>query len=152
MTAPHWILVANQSEARLLEYRGPHEEMKLLREIPHPQGRLKEQDLVSDRPGKEQRGSMKATHTYDPPVSAEEHETEVFAKHLADFLEKERAQNDFDNLALVAAPRFLGILRKSFSKSLDQKVSRAIPKDLPSTWVNDHELKAELHKLLEAAK
>ena len=149
MTNPHWILVANQSEARLLEYRGPHEEMELIREIPHPEGRLKEKDLVSDRPGKELRRAMNANHAYDPQVSAEQHESQLFAKQLGDMLERERAQNHFDDLAVVAPPQFLGILRKFFSKNLEKKVSRAIPKDLPGSWVNDRQLKAELHQLLE---
>jgi protein required for attachment to host cells len=148
MNAPHWVLVANQAEARLLEYRGPHEPMELLREIPHPEGRLKEQDLVSDRPGKELRGTMQASHGYESQVSASEHESEVFAKHLADFLEKERAQDNFGDLSLVAPPHFLGLLRKSFTKSLDRCVSHALPKDLPARWVASHDLKAEVQSLL----
>jgi len=149
MTAPLWVLVANASEARLLEYRGPEKPLEVLKEIPHPDGRKKGRDLLTDRPGRNLRGSAKANHAYDPPISPEQHEAQVFAKHLEAFLEKQAALNHFDRLALVAPPNFLGILRKGLSKAVSGKVIRAIPKDLPSRWVSDHHLKAELRETLD---
>jgi len=148
MAAPLWVMVANASEARILEYRGPENPMELLKEIPHPEGRKKGRDLITDRPGKNMRGASKASHAYDPPISAEQHEAELFARHLADYLDKEGALRKFDRLVLVAPPSFLGLLRKSLSKPLAQKIIREIPKDLPSTWVSDHHLKIELRDTL----
>jgi protein required for attachment to host cells len=48
-------------------------------------------------------------------VSPKEHEAWKLCKELADEIEKARAQGRFDRLVLVAAPSFLGELRKTLS-------------------------------------
>ena len=42
-------------------------------------------------------------------MSATQHFTELFARKVADYLDKARALNQFDELYLIAPPRFLGL-------------------------------------------
>jgi len=46
------------------------------------------------------------------------------------YIETERKKNKISNLVLVAAPGFLGILRKALGKESGKLISRQINKDL----------------------
>src|ERR1035437_2934471 len=48
-----WILVADRTEARLFESKGPGKgTLQHLRDIPHPEGRLQPRDMEADEPGR----------------------------------------------------------------------------------------------------
>ena len=49
-----WILVANASLARLYANLGPKQGLKLIKELVHPESRMKNADLASDRAGQMQ--------------------------------------------------------------------------------------------------
>lgn len=72
-----------------------------------------------------------------------EHEAELFAKRLASYLEKARVEQRFDRIRLVAAPKFLGLLRQNLSKELDKMVDEAIAKDV--SWFDQNALAEYLH-------
>ena len=44
-----WILIAHRGGARLFEHTGRSAGLKLLQDIPHPEGRLKNQDINADK-------------------------------------------------------------------------------------------------------
>jgi len=46
-----WILVANASLARLYANLGPKQGLKLIKELVHPESRMKNADLSSDKAG-----------------------------------------------------------------------------------------------------
>ena len=46
-----WILVANASLARLYEHLGPKKGLKLIKELEHPESRMKNAELSSDKAG-----------------------------------------------------------------------------------------------------
>ena len=46
-----WILVANASLARLYANLGPKQGLRLIKELVHPESRMKNADLSSDRAG-----------------------------------------------------------------------------------------------------
>lgn len=94
----------------------------------HPESHLSRGDVESDRPGQfESTGS--AQHTGEPGQDYKHQTAEHFAKELVDYLEKARQENQFDQLALVAAPLFLGELRKALTPSLSQMVTLELDKD-----------------------
>jgi protein required for attachment to host cells len=124
-----WILVAHRGGARLFENAGPGTGMKLLEDIPHPEGRLKSGEINADRPGRafdtfSRRHGMSQEHEAADQVSL------MFAKHLCDKLEKARAENRFGKLVLVAEPRLLGELRAALNKPTAALVSATLDKDL----------------------
>lgn len=42
-----WVVVANRSEAKIFEYQGPTNGLKLLQTMENPEGRLRNSDLVT---------------------------------------------------------------------------------------------------------
>jgi protein required for attachment to host cells len=124
-----WILVAHRGGARLFENKGPGQGLKLLQDIPHPQGKLKSKDIGSDRPGRgfDSRGARTAFQPEQEPAA---HVAEQFARQLAGLLDDGRLQQRYARLVLVAEPHFLGILRAALSRETALLISAAIHKDL----------------------
>lgn len=147
--ATTWILVANESEARLLESEGSKKEIHLIKEFEHPHGKAKSRDVNSDRPGRSFNSTGSGRHALAPDVDQRAHERQVFAKELGDYLHKEFSENCYEKLALIASPQFLGELRKHVSDSLKNCIVVELDKDLPKHSVSDHELIQQLNKDLE---
>lgn len=143
-----WILIANSSKASLFEsayaklFNG-NGALKLIQEFTHPESRLKKQELLSDRPGTQERGYNR-TATLNEPTDHKALEAEGFAKELVAKLEEGRHQHTYDRLIIVAPPRFQGILNKCMEhhQQVSQKVAKTIEKDY--TKIKAHELIGQL--------
>ena len=60
------------------------------------------------------------------------------AKRIGDYLDKARTDQRYEQLVLVAPPKFLGALRKELGKEVGKLVADELPKDL--SWFNEREL------------
>jgi protein required for attachment to host cells len=121
------VVVADQSEARFFDTTDHGLTLTRAGELQDPQGRLKEHDLVSDKPGS---ASGHGHYALQPHGSHKEHDVGLFAKKIADKLLAESNAGEFDDIALIAAPHFLGILRKALPPALHTKVRHEIVHDL----------------------
>jgi protein required for attachment to host cells len=127
-----WILVGHEAGARVFENRGPGKGLDLVETIEHPEGRLRDRDIDSDRPGRSFRKD-----SGDPRRSAMSrgegpHDRVIadFARALADKLQHGRVENQYERLVLVAPPGFLGLLRASLDGPTAELVVGSIDKDL----------------------
>ena len=126
-----WVLVADSARARLYLRGRQWDQLEQLEEHEHPEGRAHEGDLVSDQgTAVMQRGGQGQRRSSQPEVSATEHEARVFAHALAERLRKGRVEHEWDSLALVAAPHFLGLLRNTLDDQTRKCVVHEIDKDL----------------------
>lgn len=125
-----WILVAHRSGARLFENRGPGKGLELLQAFEHPAGKLKNQQIDSDKHGRsfDRRGGGR--HAYTAEQQPTTHVAEQFAKQLSTVLDEGRMQQRYVQLVLVAEPRFLGILRSTLPLSTAALVVATLDKDL----------------------
>jgi protein required for attachment to host cells len=130
-----WILVAHDAGARMFESRGPGKGLNLVETIEHPEGRLRDRDIVSDRPGRSFRKDSGDPRRASMSRSEGPHDRAVadFARALADKLKHARVENQYERLVLVAPPRFLGLLRSSLDGPTAQLVVGSIDKDLASS-------------------
>ena len=143
-----WILVARDAGARVFEARGRGKGLGLLDTIEHPEGRAHDRDLASDRPGRSfrkdsgdpRRAAMsRAEGPRDRAVSD-------FARAVSDRLQRARVANQYDQLVLVAPPRFLGLLRSSLDGPTTHLVVGSMDKDL--AMKNETELIEHLHEIV----
>lgn len=147
-----WVVVADRARARVLSprdedrkplseiidfvgragYVGPEkyppEKMNELEQFVYPEGRMKERELKSDRDGEFSEPGV-PRQTGDDQTDIEHQTAEEFALMLVDFLDKNRHAGKFQNLGLVAAPMFLGVLRKKLTSPLKKMVIFEIDKD-----------------------
>ncbi|CAN5121938.1 hypothetical protein BH09PSE6_BH09PSE6_07870 [soil metagenome] len=124
-----WTLVADSARARLFETRG-QSELDEIEILTNPAARAHDADLVTDGPGRMAggRGTGHGSST-EARDDASGHETERFAKQIAEHLRVSLAQNRYAQLRVVASPEFLGRLRRSFDSTVTNAVSDTVAHD-----------------------
>lgn len=123
-----WVVVAHRAGVRIFKRVGLAEALEQVEAIDHPEGRLQSHELESDAPGSARMGSRSGEfEQHDDP---HEHTAKVFAKTIAERLERGRNAQAYDGLVLVAEPRFLGMLNQSLDEPTARLVRKTVTKDL----------------------
>ena len=125
-----WVLVANQAEAAIYSMDRLRGSLVPVETLRHAAGRARAQDLISDAPGRVQDRVGPARHSMEPDVGFKAEETRRFARKIVDNLMLGLQQENFERLILVAAPAFLGVIRKELSAQLAEVVIEEISKDM----------------------
>ena len=127
-----WILVANASLAKLYENLGPNKGLRLVKELLHPESRLKNSELVTDRPGS--MGSpVSGRGAKQPQTMPKDHEAKVFAQRIAQELYKGRTNNAYGRAIVFAPPNFMGMLNGVLDAPTAQLVTDRFEKDYTKT-------------------
>lgn len=132
-----WLIVANSSLARIFTFE-KRLELKELKVFEHPESRLHNIDLVSDRPGRDFESVGTTRHALEPKTSPKQLEIILFAKQLADYLEQEHNKGEFEVLYIAANPSLLGLLRQSLHPNITKLIKAETDKDL--TQMKIHEI------------
>lgn len=125
-----WILVANQAEAQIYSTDRIPGGLELVDTLTHEQGAAHERDLVTDAPGRVHDRMGPARHSMEPGTGIKEEERRRFVKQIVDRLQAAHLKGEFDQLAILAAPAFLGVIRKTLGGELAKTVIKEIPKGL----------------------
>jgi len=125
-----WIVVADASKARFYSSSAPKQGLKLETTLVSPDARLKNRDMVSDRPGRSHDRFGPGRHSNEGGRSAKNQVNLKFAHDVADFLKHAQQKDEFGKLYLISDPHFLGLLNKNLDKSVEQSVVAAIDKNL----------------------
>ncbi len=125
-----WIVVANRLGANFYQKRGVNGALELVRELAFPEGRLRDQEIESDRPGRANTPGHGRRSAFSAAESAHDHLAQKFAQTLAQELSSSLHQKAFDQLVLVAEPSFLGLLRSELDGNLKAKVAQELDRDL----------------------
>jgi protein required for attachment to host cells len=122
--------------------------LSVVKELNHPQSRLRDQELVSDESGRLDKGGRGILSAMDPPVDPHDQEAKRFAKTVAAVLNEGVARNACQGLALIAPAHFFGLLKMDLSTQAARKLDTCIVKDL--THLPLHELNERLHQIIDA--
>jgi protein required for attachment to host cells len=138
-----WVLVADEAIARILVQTRGAGALDSVEELTDPAAHAKESDLVRDAAGRRAGSATHSAGSSTPhrtrssasaTTSAGESERHLeatdFARRVATHLSVARQQRRFDELAIVAAPRFLGLLRKALADDVAGCVTQTLDKDL----------------------
>lgn len=125
-----WVLVADSSQARIFSAENSQADLIEIETLFHPEGRLHEQDMVSDLPGKVSGPQGAGRHAYSDENSPKEQEEINFALRVAHYLSDELNQNKYERLYMVAAPAFLGDLRNAISTRVEKHVAFSLGKNI----------------------
>jgi len=124
-----WIVVADASRARIFTADKPASPINEIETLSNPEARLHEGDLVSDRAGRGSNGNG-ARHGYGTRDEAKGEKANRFAAEVCRHLEQGRNANAVARLYVMAAPTFLGLMRKHCSNALRNLISAEISADL----------------------
>lgn len=105
-----WILVANNTHGRLFRYVR-HQGLEELEVMVNPEARMKEQDLVSDAPGRGLNRPRASRFAMSSPSDQKTHESDLFAQSLARRLNAARRNDTIERIHIIAEPSLLGKLR-----------------------------------------
>jgi protein required for attachment to host cells len=136
--ATTWIVAADESRARVLQVLDREQHLAEVEDLVNPAGRLQGRELQTDAEPRFNGRAGGGPGSDRESVGAVEHATSVFAKEVGRYLDKARIDHRYDQLVLVAPPKFLGALRKELHKEVEKLVAEELPKDL--SWFNAREL------------
>ncbi len=140
-----WILIAQNSYAALYKLQKQPLSLKLIQRFEHPEGRLKQEELTTDHPGRSKSTVTSGKHGMGQEISAREVERRKFVHQLCHHVDLSYEQQKFKDLILVAPPQFLGELRNTLPKKFHTLVSKEITKDFPQ-WMTEAEITQHLLK------
>ena len=140
-----WIVVADSYRARIFTADKPSGPLTETETLTNPAARQHEGDIDSDRAGHVM-SSNTGGHDLSQKTEAKQEEAIRFAAEVSKHLETGRNGKAFDKLYIIAAPAFLGLLRKQISNPLKTLVSDEIAKDL--TTQTPDRIRAQLPEYL----
>lgn len=140
-----WIIVADSYRARLFTADKPTAPLIEIATLVNPSARQHEQDFDSDRAGHVM-SNISGGHHLGTKDQTKLEETSRFAALVCQHLEKGRHSKAYEKLYILAAPAFLGLLRKQVSAPLKTLVCDEIAKDL--TAHPPHRIRTQLPEYL----
>lgn len=133
-----WVLVADEAMARILEWPETGDELRPVEELTDPGAHDNDVDLRRDAlsrrsppgAGSGAAGRGAVSNTASAGQDAQHLQAGAFARRVAQRLSEALQQKRYDELRITAAPRFLGLLRKSLSAQVVATVTDEQSKDL----------------------
>jgi protein required for attachment to host cells len=135
--ATTWIIAADESRARVLQVLDREQRLAEIEDLVNPAGRAQDRELQTDAEPRFT-GSQGGPASDPERQGAVEHSVRTFAKKVGRYLDRARNEHRYDQLVLVAPPKFLGALRKELHKEVEKLVTDELPKDL--SWFNAREI------------
>lgn len=125
-----WVLAADNSRARFFTAEKPASPLTETKDLTYPEARLHEGDLVSDKTGRDRNPSTGSAHGVGADASHKQEGADRFALSVCEELDAARLAGAFSKLYILAAPAFLGLLRKHQSDGLKQAIVAEFDKNL----------------------
>lgn len=108
----YWVVVADESRATIYAREKRFSPMQVVESLRNDTAREKDRNLVTDRSGRAFDSRGAGRHAMGGDESGTKLQSYlVFAKEIAERISSGRQHGKFDRLVVVAAPRFLGVLR-----------------------------------------
>jgi protein required for attachment to host cells len=126
-----WIVVADEAAAEFYARQSRHGPISELFRMSNETGRKKTGDLISDRGGRSFDSHGQGRHTMAKEESGpKKRASHAFAKDIANRTNTAIHDRACDQFILIAAPRFLGVLRDAFDKAGNVLPALTIDKEM----------------------
>jgi protein required for attachment to host cells len=119
----HWIVVADNSNARIFTVDEPRGGLYQVDVLEHPEARGHARDINADRPGRSFDSKGEGRHAMGVAVDPVEQEVIRFSKQVGEHLKAACQDGRCNRLLLVAGPRLLGLLRQHLDLPPDVEVA-----------------------------
>lgn len=139
---PDWILVANASEARLLQ-REPGAPMVVVNAFHHPASRQRTSELGDDKAGREKSGHGFGGAAFEPRTDAHRKELRHFAHEIATYIEHAAQQGQFHKLVVFASNPFMGELKHGLGDATQRVLTGTHEHDLTGLGLSELETRVD---------
>jgi len=127
----YWVVVADESRAIVYVRDKKHSPLAKLFQLENAVARQKTSSLISDRGGRSFDSHGQGRHTMTrEKTDPKKHAAVAFAKEIAGRIAKAKHEGSCRDYSLVAAPRFLGILRDALETAGHADALQTIDKDM----------------------
>jgi protein required for attachment to host cells len=111
-----WVVVADESKAIVYERITKSGPLREIFSLDNETARMKTEQLISDSGGRSHDSKGKGRHTMaNEKVDPKKHAALIFAKQIAERIGRVTHDGSCRGYALIAAPKFLGLLRDAVS-------------------------------------
>lgn len=125
------VVVADESSAILYTSKRRYGPLQELRRFSNEAARTKIADLISDRGGRSFDSHGQGRHTLtSEKAGPRQHRVTVFAKSVAEVVARDLQSGRCRGFALIAAPRFLGELRRQVGNRVKTPPYATVDKDV----------------------
>jgi len=124
-----WVINTDTNTCRIYHYQKKPRELTLINELQHPENRLLDQDLVSDKPGR-YRSMGQPRSAYDPSSDPKQVKIDNFSREIAKLLDANRKIQAYEQLIIIAGPSMNGLLLQHLNKHVKELIVQNIQKDL----------------------
>ncbi len=126
-----WIIVADESTAEFYEQDKKYSAVRKSFELRNDSARKKVDDIITDHGGRSYDSFGKGRHTMAKEKSGPKMQgAVVFAKLIAGRITAALNSGEITEFGLIAAPKFLGILRKSLGGAHGSEPCLTISKEI----------------------
>ena len=140
-----WIIVADESAAIVYERKSKRGALTQLFEMTNEAGRKRTGEFLADRGGRSYDSHGPGRHTLaKEKVDPKLHAAQAFARKIAKRIVNAVREGKCQEIALIATPRFLGVLRDALSRSGKIDPALSIDKEMVGKDA------AAIQKLLDA--
>lgn len=130
MIGQSYVLVANRSEAKIFALHNKGSELKLQKSWSNRFGHSSDQDIYTDKPGRQPATGQGHVGDSMPRKDATEQEAERFAGDVIDWLDSKRKTDKIYHIDIIAEAGFLGKLRNKMNKQTEELVNKVVDKDV----------------------
>ena len=131
MEKTFWVVVADEAQAIIYTRAARSGPLSELVRLDNPDGRKKPGELTSDRGGRSFDSGGQGRHAMgQEKPGPKEHIVAAFAKQIATRVAKALHNGSCRGYILVAAPRFLGVLRDAVSSNCSRAPDRTVAKEV----------------------
>ncbi|KTC86836.1 MULTISPECIES: host attachment protein [Legionella] len=121
-----WLVVFDSTICRIYEY--DKDQLILIKELQHPDNKLRDIDITSDKPGRYQSKGY-AHGAYSQESDPKEIKIENFSREIAHMLDHGRNTQAYESIVLVGSPHMNGLLLKHINKQVKNLITHNIEKD-----------------------
>ncbi len=127
--APTYVVAGDSAEARIFLTQSRFGDWIEIATLTNPGAEMPERERVTDRPGRVFDSFGKGRHSMEPGETRRQHEIHRFAHQVGRYLNEAMVAGEFDQLVLIAAPTFLGYLRRELSTATTRSLCCQVPTD-----------------------
>ena len=124
-----WVLVADAARAVIFRahkaklFDGDGNALTFINRLEHPESRLRDQDLVSDKQGRF------GNATFSEPTDPKKHQEDIFAAEIAKILQQGHYEKKYAELIFVAPVPFMGMVDNHLTKDILNLICLRVEKD-----------------------
>lgn len=124
------VIALDSTRARVFRYIASKRSLEEITTLVHPENRLYDKDLSSDRQGytfsSHGHGKKAFARSEDP----KEHGFKLFVKEVSVYLKSSKSNNEFDQLIIIAGPKLLGALKKTLDNNIKKLITYELEKNI----------------------